>query len=89
MARIVEADQQGTIHLAGDWVGSKPHSRYALDVEGGRVVLRPVESQARPLWETLTPQQRIEDLRQWAQQPRPPARPLSNSDLSRENIYED
>jgi hypothetical protein len=86
MRQIVEADDVGVIHLPSEWLGTKPHARYTVDHADGAITIRPVDEpgesvQERPLWERLTPQERIEDLRRWVQQERPPAPNLPDESL--------
>jgi hypothetical protein len=92
MTRIIDADDQGTLHLTAELLGTRPHARYAVDLAADQVVLRPLtspEADVRPLWERLTPSERIEDLRRWAAQSRPKAPSLPDEALRRENMYEE
>jgi hypothetical protein len=88
MSRIVETNEEGAIHLSPELLGeSKPHTRYILEVQGDTLTLRP-EGESQPFWATASPQERAEAFRRWANQKRPPAPPLPNEALRRENIYE-
>ena len=84
---IIEADEFGTIHLAGDLVGAGPNSRFELYRSGPQIVLRPV-SDERPLWERLSPEERAKDFLDWVGQQQPAPIHLSDEDLRRENLYE-
>ncbi|HEY8748571.1 MAG TPA: hypothetical protein VIM11_11395 [Tepidisphaeraceae bacterium] len=89
MSRVVEADESGSIRLAGEWTGAKPHARYIIEFEGGHVVLRLVEAElGGSVWHVMTPEQRAEDFRQWIEQQRPAQAHLTNEQLRRENMYD-
>jgi hypothetical protein len=93
MTRIIEADEQGTVHLDREILGSKPGMQYTLAIAGDQVVLRPISEKERhekPLWETQTPQQRAADflemVRKFEKMPGGPS--LSDEALRRENMYD-
>ena len=89
MRRIIEADESGSIRLAGEWLGSKPHARYVLQSEGDHLILRSAEgSEQRSIWDRLTPAQRAEDFLNWIKQQRPAEIHLTNEQLRRENMYD-
>jgi hypothetical protein len=92
MTRTVDADEQGAIHLSAELSGATPHARYEVVLDDGKVVLRlldPSKAGTRPLWERLTPAERIENLRQWLATLPPSEVSLSDEALRRENLYED
>jgi hypothetical protein len=93
VTRIVEADEQGAVHLDREMLGSRPGTKYTVDLSADQVVLKPVPSAGtseKPLWERLTPQQRAADflnlVREWRKLPGGPS--LSNEALRRENMYD-
>ena len=66
MSRIVEVNEEGALNVPADVLGNAPpHTRYVVDVRGNAIILKPVDSPA-PFWATASPQERAEDLRQWA-----------------------
>jgi hypothetical protein len=88
MSRIVETNEEGAIHLSPELLGEpKPHTRYVVEVDGDTLTLRP-EANVRPFWATATPQERADAFRRWANKKRPPAPPLPDEALRRENIYD-
>ena len=92
MTRIIDADEKGTLHLSAELLGTRPHARYEVALADGQVVLKPLavpEADTRPLWQRLTPSERIADLRRWVAEQRPSAPSLSDEALRRENLYED
>lgn len=93
MTRIVEADEQGTVHLDQEMLGSRPGTQYVVDFSADQVVLKPVlkiETTTKPLWEILTPAERAADfrklVREWQKLPGGPS--LSDEVLRRENMYD-
>jgi hypothetical protein len=95
MSQIVEVNEDGALYLSPEMLGdAKPHTRYEVKAQGKMLVLVKVadaESQlpgARRFYETATPEQRAEAFRQWANEERPPAPPLSDEALRRENMYD-
>jgi hypothetical protein len=84
---IIEVGDDGSLRVPGELLaGAKPHTKYALDVSGDAIVLRPAESD-KPLWEIADPLERAEVFRRWANQPRPPAPDIPLEYLDREYIY--
>jgi len=93
MKRIVEADDNGSIRLAGEWTGVKPHARYILESQGNHVVLTPaVSNTSESIWRELTPQQRADEFMEWIRQNRTTQHSsdvhLTNEQLRRENMYD-
>lgn len=89
MSKVLEVDREGVLAIPPDLLPDpEPHARYLADVEGDSIVLRPAPERRLPLWATLTPEERIQDLLEWAEAERPPAPPLSDEALRRESIYE-
>lgn len=87
MSEIVELDERGAIQLPGDLlVVVKPRTRYVLEMQGETIVLRPIT--ALPFWQTATPQERAESARQWAELERPPAPPIPDAALHRDQMYD-
>jgi hypothetical protein len=60
---------------------------YELQVAGRTVILHHVEGE-RPFWQRATPAERAEAFRKWASEPRPPAPPIPDESLRRENMYD-
>jgi hypothetical protein len=86
MSWIVEVDEEGTLRLGPETLGTvKPHTRYIVDAVGNTLVLRPVESQ--PFWESATPEERAEAFREWAAS-HVSGPGLPDEALRRENIYD-
>jgi hypothetical protein len=84
MTRTVEADENGSIRLAGEWTGAKPHAIYIVESEGDQVVLRPAKS--GPFvskWRDMTPEQRAEDFKKWISQQEPSDVHLTDEQLRR------
>jgi len=89
MTRVVEADENGAIRLAGEWLGSKPHARYIIESQGDQLVLRPADAtDERPLWERLSPEQWAQNFQDWIGQQTPAAVHLTDEQLRRENLYD-
>jgi hypothetical protein len=95
MSQIVEVNEDGALYLSPEVLGNaKPHTRYKVKTQGKMLVLvkvaddEPSISDARRLYETRTPEQRAEAFRQWANEERPPAPPLPDEALRRENMYD-
>ena len=87
MHAIVEVDEHGVLRLPTDILAAiGPPARFALEVQGTTLVLRPVERAS--LWQTGTPRERAEAVRRWARQERPAAPPLPGEALRREHLYE-
>jgi hypothetical protein len=87
MHAIVEVDEHGTLRLPADVLAAiGPLARFALEVQGATLVLRPVERM--PLWQSATPEERAGAVRHWARQERPTAPPLPAEALRREHLYE-
>lgn len=93
MTRIVEADEKGAVHLDRELLGSQPGTQYTVDHSGGEIVLKPLDQSGtdrKPLWESLTPQERAADflqvVREWRKLPGGPS--LSDEAIRRENIYD-
>ena len=93
MTRIVEADETGAIHLDREMLGSRPGTKYTVDLSADQVVLKPIaqpETFQRSFWETLTPQERAADflkvVSEWKNLPGGPS--LSDEALRRENMYD-
>lgn len=87
MQTIVEVDERGVLRLPTDVLAAIGlPGRFVLEVQGGIVVLRPVEG--APLWQTGTPRERAEAVRRWARQERPVAPPLPAEALRREHLYD-
>jgi hypothetical protein len=87
MSQIVEVDEHGAIQLPADLlIAVKPHTRFALEMRGATLVLQPLESE--PFWTTATPEERAAAVRRWAALERPPAPPLSDAAISREQMYD-
>jgi hypothetical protein len=91
MSHVVEADEQGAIVLSGEMLGSKPHARYQVDVQGESVTLRPMPMVTYPPnWHESTPQERVESFLRMVEEfeklPQGPS--LSDEALRRENIYD-
>jgi hypothetical protein len=87
MGQIVEVDERGAIQLPAELLSAmKPHTRFVLEQRGTTLVLQPLGSQ--PFWNTATPEDRAAAVRQWAALDRPAAPPLSDADVSREQMYE-
>ena len=85
---IVEVGDDGALHVpAAFLLGTKPHAKFALDVCGDLIVLRPVDAK-EPLWKTLSPEQRAAEFLEFAEMPRPPAPDIPIEFLDREHIYE-
>lgn len=93
MTRIVEADDQGTVHLDREMLGSKPGMQYIVAHSGDHVMLKPLVEEVKkekPLYEILTPQERAAEFLQWVRSlERMPGGPsLSDEALRRENMYD-
>lgn len=89
--RVIEADASSAIHLEGDSLGVRPHSRFELEQDGQTLILRPIENGAgdqRPLWERLSPQERAEEFLDWVRRQPPSDVHLTDEQLRRENIYD-
>ena len=89
MSQVVEADNEGAIHLSREMLGSARHARYRVEVMGGHVTLTPLVVYP-PLWERLTPQERADEFRKWIAGLTRSENPvhLTNEQLRRENIYD-
>lgn len=61
MGHVIEADEQGTVHLSSDVTGARPHKTFRVEVQPGTVVLRLLISYPRN-WDKTTPAQRAADL---------------------------
>lgn len=87
MTHILKADGTGSLHLPADVLHAGPDARFEVESSNGTIVLRRIE---QPFWETATPEQRVERLREWVA--KLPACDsdvhLTNEQLRRENIYE-
>lgn len=92
MTRIVEADEQGAVHLDRETLGSKPKMQFIVTHSNDQIVLKPVgESEKKePPWESLSPQERAEEFLQWVQslEKMPGGPSLSDEALRRENMYD-
>ena len=87
MQNIVEVDEHGTIQLPADLLNAvKPHTRFALEVQGTTLVLHRVTDP--PLWQTATPQERVAAMRRWVALERPDAPVLPDRVLHREHMYD-
>lgn len=87
MSPIVEVDDRGAIQLPPDLLAVlKPHTRFAVDIQGATLVLRPVAGTR--FWETATPQERAHAVRQWAEAERPAAPVLPETALHRDDMYD-
>lgn len=87
MSEIVELDERGAIQLPRDVLASvQPHTRFVLEVLGETIVLRPVTG--LPFWQTATPLERAEAVRQWAALERPAAPPIPDEALRRDQMYD-
>ncbi len=81
----VEVDENGELRLTKEQLGAEPHKRYKVRAE-------PVVQDKRhlgPLWESMTPEERLQDFREWAarfQDDKAPA--LSDWAVSRDSIYD-
>jgi hypothetical protein len=42
MTRFVEADEKGAVHLDREMLGSRPGTKYSVDLSADQVVLKPV-----------------------------------------------
>jgi hypothetical protein len=91
MSHVVEADEWGAIVLSGEMLGSKPHARYQVEVQGESVTLRPIPMATYPPhWHESTPEQHAESFRRMVEEfeKLPPGPSLSDEALRRENIYD-
>lgn len=91
MTRIVEADETGAVHLDREMLGSRPGTKYTVDLSADQVVLKPVaigETAQKRLWEILTPEERAEEFLQWARRQPPSEVHLTDEQLRRENLYD-
>ncbi len=90
MEQIIEADANGTIVLSPEMIGTiKPHSRFTLEQENGKVILTPQEE--KPFWATATPEEWVADFRQWMARIRANndnRGPLPDEALHRESMYD-
>lgn len=83
---IIEADEHGGLHIPPEALG-EPHRRFRFQVEEEGYSLKPMDEE-EPLWKTLTPEQRVEDLRHWVASKKPiGARPIPAEALRREPSY--
>lgn len=91
MTRFVEVDEKGAVHLDREMLGSRPVTRYSVDLLADQVVLKPVaqdDPAQKPLWETLTPEERADEFLQWARRQPPSEVHLTDEQLRRENLYD-
>jgi hypothetical protein len=89
MRRVVEADENGSIRLAREWTGATPHALYIVESEGEKLHLRPATgASGESVWQTMTPEQRVEDFRRWLARQQPSDVHLTNEQLRRENMYD-
>lgn len=91
MTRVVQADENGAVHLDREMLGSQPGTTYTVDLSADQVVLKPVaiaETGQKRLWEILTPEERAEEFLQWARRQPPSEVHLTDEQLRRENIYD-
>jgi hypothetical protein len=84
----VEIGSDSVLHIPAEMLaGVKPRSKFALDVYGDIIVLRPVEDR-KPAWKKPDPAKRVESFLKWANTPRPPAPDIPIEYLDREHIYD-
>lgn len=90
MEQILEADANGVIVLSPETGAPiKPHARYALQEENGKMTLTPQEE--KPFWATATPDEWVANFRQWMARIREESDgrpPLPEEALHRESMYD-
>ena len=85
--RVIEVNEEGAVYLPADLLDhAPPHSRFVVSVRGGAIVLQPVASPP-PFWTTASPQERAEDLLNWATG-NPDGPGLPDEALRREHLYD-
>lgn len=88
MSTILVATPAGDLVLPADLLPEAARSgRFLVEARTGSLVVSPVDELAARR-ATMTPQERVRDLREWVSQPRPPAPSLPDECLRRENIYD-
>ncbi len=90
MEQIIEADANGVIVLSPE-IGAtiKPHARYSLKEENGKMTLTLKEE--KPFWATATPEEWVANFRQWMTRIREESDdrpPLPEEALHRESMYD-
>ncbi len=90
MEQIIEADANGVLVLSPEISAAiKPHARYALAEENGKMTLTLKEE--NPFWATATPEEWVADFRQWMARIRANSgnrAPLPDEALHRESMYD-
>lgn len=87
MSQTVEVNKEGTLLIPADVLEQmKPHTRFIVEVDQDRMVLRP-ENKEQPFWVTARPEEWVKDFRQWvASHKGGPG--LSDEAVSRESMYD-
>ena len=87
MTYLLEVDGQGGLYLPAEFVGQLSASgRYALEIQGETIVLRPANS--APLWQRTTPAARVTQWQTWAAKHQGNAKALPDEALQRDSIYD-
>ena len=84
---ILETNASGELQIPAGALGAGPHARFRLEHEGNAIRLVP-EAQQAP-WETLSPEERVRNFRDWvAGLPKRTGPALSAEAMRRENFYD-
>ncbi len=85
--RIVEVNDEGLLALSSDLLEhAPPRTRYHVRMHGSVIVLTPL-SEPPPFWATASPEERAQDLRQWAES-HADGPGLPDEALRREHLYD-
>lgn len=99
MSLVVRVNEDGSISFPNEMSGTiKPHRQFYVETEGDTIRLVPLsgfqnevselQEEARQLWETQTPEQRLKAMQEWFHSPRPAVPDLPDEALRRESIYD-
>ena len=84
---ILETNDAGDLQIPAGAVGAGPHARFRLEHQANALRLIPEAKQF--LWETLSPQDRARNFREWvAGLPKRSGPALPAEALRRENFYD-
>lgn len=90
MSQIVEVNEDGGLYLPAKVLEQvKPHRRFVVQPVNGMLILQP-EHTALPFWATATPEEWVQNFREWLASMRKEESgpPLPDEALRRENMYD-
>lgn len=88
MSHKARTNDRGQSRRSGSGSTIRPATRYRVEMQDGKLAIRPMTEAERQAYEAMTPEQRVKRFLEWANQPRPETPILPDEAFRRENLYD-